>query len=81
MWPAEASRQQSTSWNRSLEAVRHEFVGKLEQALALQQDLQQLLTLEAGLQAQSAMLAERLATVEEQSARWGLQELYGPMVT
>ncbi|GAB4821300.1 hypothetical protein N2152v2_008346 [Parachlorella kessleri] len=63
-----ASRQQSASWNQSLEAVRHEFVGKLEQALALQQDLQQLLTLEAGLQAQSAMLAERLATVEDQSA-------------
>lgn len=68
----EASRQQAAVWDAGLDGLRREMLARLEPAASLQADLQQLVTIEAGLQAQGAALAERVAQLEEQAARWGL---------
>lgn len=68
----EASRQQAAVWDAGLDGLRREMLARLEPAVSLQADLQQLVTIEAGLQAQGAALAERVAQLEEQAARWGV---------
>lgn len=74
-WPvavlvrAEASRQQSASWDGSLAAVRREFLEKLQ---LMHSDLQQVFALDTGVQAQRSLLADRVAGLEDQAARWAV---------